>query len=62
MYVCICNALSERKVREAAVAHGHARCASEIFSALGAEPDCGKCASHAVSIYRDEAARLSPTR
>lgn len=57
MYVCVCNALSERKVRETAARVGNAQCASDIFRALGAEPECGKCAAHAVSVYRDEAAR-----
>jgi bacterioferritin-associated ferredoxin len=57
MYVCICNALSERKIRESANQNGPVRAVGDIFRALGAEPECGKCAAHAVAVYHEEAAR-----
>lgn len=57
MYVCICNALSERKIRESASQNGPVRAVADIFRSLGAEPECGKCAAHAVAIYHEEAAR-----
>jgi len=43
MYVCICNALSEKKLREAASVLGSSATASELFRSLGSRPQCGKC-------------------
>ncbi|WP_372057281.1 (2Fe-2S)-binding protein [Tistrella mobilis] len=40
MYVCICNGLTERRVREAAAG---ARSVSGVYRALGTRPQCGKC-------------------
>lgn len=59
MYVCICNALSENKVREAADLLGGAATASEIFRSLGTRPQCGKCVSHALDVYREQCRSLS---
>jgi bacterioferritin-associated ferredoxin len=42
MYVCICNGLNERRIRQA-VDNG-ARTAREVYRALGCEPQCGQCA------------------
>ena len=42
MFVCICNALSDRDVRKAI--RGGARTPKQIYAALGVEPQCGKCA------------------
>lgn len=41
MYVCICNALTDRDFREAA-ARGAAKPA-QAFRALGETPQCGRC-------------------
>lgn len=57
MYVCICNGLSEKKVRETARRVGGAATASELFRCLGATPQCGKCASYALDVFRDETSR-----
>lgn len=59
MYVCICNALSEKAVRAVAQREGGAASTSEIFRCLGAAPQCGKCVSHAMSVYRDECKRAA---
>ncbi len=41
MYVCVCNAISDREVR----ARAQAECStvSAIYRSLGAKPKCGKC-------------------
>lgn len=57
MYVCICNALSEKKVREAARTVGGRATGSELFRCLGAAPQCGKCVSFALDVFRDECQR-----
>jgi bacterioferritin-associated ferredoxin len=40
MYVCLCNALTDRDVR----AHGGDGCSvAMVYRALGCQPQCGKC-------------------
>lgn len=41
MYVCICNAISERHVRTA-IASG-ATTAGKVYRACGSQPQCGRC-------------------
>lgn len=41
MYVCICNALREKQLSEAA--DGDVRTVIEVFRRCGARPQCGKC-------------------
>ena len=49
MYVCICNCLTERAVREAA-ASPSVRTADDLFAALDIEPVCGHCMDFAEEI------------
>lgn len=42
MYVCLCNALTDRQVRDAVVA-GATR-PSEVYGACGCAVQCGSCA------------------
>ncbi len=44
MYLCICNAIREREV-DGLVAEGDARTVSDVYRALGKQPQCGSCAS-----------------
>ena len=40
MYICLCNALTDRDVR----AHSETGCSvSMVYQALGCQPQCGKC-------------------
>jgi bacterioferritin-associated ferredoxin len=43
MYVCLCNAITDRDFR----AHAHAECegctVSTVYRSLGKKPQCGKC-------------------
>jgi bacterioferritin-associated ferredoxin len=41
MYLCLCNAISEREA-ERVVASG-ARKLAQVYAALGARPQCGQC-------------------
>ena len=56
MYVCICNAIRESELREAA------RCcdgdADSIYVALGRPPQCRQCIDEAEEILASE--RLAP--
>ena len=43
MYVCICKAVTDRQIREAA--QGGARTLADLRRELGVSLDCGRCAS-----------------
>ncbi len=54
MVVCICNAIRERDVRQAA--RGGAISACQAYRALGHQPKCGQCVPFARSIIDSERA------
>lgn len=43
MYVCVCKAVTDRQIREAA--RGGARTLKDLRRDLGVTSDCGRCAS-----------------
>ena len=51
MYICICNALSDRELMDA-VAQGHG-CVDDVYRACGAERQCGSCAEQISEMMRD---------
>jgi bacterioferritin-associated ferredoxin len=51
MYVCICNAVTDREIR-ATVALG-AGTLSEVSAALGVATSCGRCREHAQDLIDD---------
>ncbi len=60
MIVCVCNALNENKVREAAQKAEGKVSILKIYQSLDAIPQCGKCLCHAREIC-DEEFRLAQT-
>lgn len=58
MYVCICNAVTEREIRQA-VGLG-ATTLHELREVLGVAGDCGKCGPCVRSILREELDGASP--
>lgn len=54
MVVCVCNAIRERDVREAA--RGGATSACQAYRALGLAPKCGQCVPFAREIINSERA------
>jgi bacterioferritin-associated ferredoxin len=51
MYICLCNALTDRDVR----AHSDSGCSvSMVYRALGCEPQCGKCVPLVCQMLRQE--------
>lgn len=54
MYVCICNAVTEREIRKA-VSLG-VTTFKELREGLGVASDCGKCGRCVKEILRDELA------
>ncbi len=54
MIVCVCNALNESAVREAAQKHQGKTSILKIYQSLDAKPQCGKCLCHARDICNEE--------
>jgi bacterioferritin-associated ferredoxin len=52
MIVCVCNALTETEVREAARKGAHTPEAA--YESLGCEPQCGCCLDYAKEIIEEE--------
>ena len=51
MYVCICNALRDKELSEAA--RGGARSVADAFRRCGRRPQCGKCLPDVADIIED---------
>lgn len=56
MYVCLCNAVTEKHVAEA-IANG-ARCMKDLRTRLGVTKTCGRCAQCASECLRSSVASL----
>ena len=54
MVVCVCNALRENQVREAARAGAESAC--QAYRSLGCQAKCGQCVPFARSIINQERA------
>jgi bacterioferritin-associated ferredoxin len=52
VFVCVCNALKERDVREAARVAGKS-CPKAAFAQLGCKPKCGQCLPFAREVLED---------
>jgi bacterioferritin-associated ferredoxin len=55
MYVCVCNAVTERTIREL-VADGY-HSLNEIQALTGCSGTCGRCADHAEAVIEASLAR-----
>ena len=52
MYICVCNAINEKKV--AIAARDDARSVADVFRRCGARPQCGKCFTHMAEVIEEE--------
>jgi bacterioferritin-associated ferredoxin len=52
MYICVCNAIRESELREAA--RCHAGDADAVYERLGCRPQCGSCLDEAAMILIEE--------
>lgn len=52
MYICNCNAIRERELREAA--RCHAGDAAAVYRQLGCDPQCCQCLDEATEILVEE--------
>jgi bacterioferritin-associated ferredoxin len=51
MYVCLCNALTDRQVKQAAATAGTTK-PSSVYAACGCRAQCGQCAKALVALLR----------
>ena len=51
MYVCVCQAVTDRQIRQAAA--GGARTLDDLRRELGVARECGQCASYARDCLRE---------
>ena len=59
MYVCICNAISDRHVRTAIA--GGATTVGKVYRACGSQPQCGRCKPSICDMLSEAKKRPSPT-
>lgn len=60
MYICICNAIRESDLRDAAREHDGD--ADAVYAALGKTPQCGQCLDDAALILIEERRLACPKR
>ena len=53
MYICLCNALTDREIR--AQCSGAGGSVAMVYRGLGCEPQCGKCVPLVRQMLRDSA-------
>ncbi|MCK8783264.1 (2Fe-2S)-binding protein [Roseomonas sp. NAR14] len=53
MYVCLCNAITDRDVRRVASENGVSRPA-EVYEACGCRAQCGRCVKMMLNMLRGE--------
>jgi bacterioferritin-associated ferredoxin len=53
VYVCLCNALTDRQVRQAAADAGTTK-PSSVYAACGCRAQCGQCVRALVALLRGE--------
>lgn len=58
MYICICNAITDRQVEESARAG--VRSVEELTTTLGVGAGCGRCRECAKDLLRDACSALCP--
>lgn len=59
MYVCVCHAVTDGKIREA-VSDGLCGTMRELRMHLGVSSCCGKCAPHAHQVLRETLTIAAP--
>ncbi len=57
MYVCVCNALTDKQVKQVVAANGLQRLI-DVYAACGTRAQCGQCALTMLRVARDHARQL----
>jgi bacterioferritin-associated ferredoxin len=58
VYICLCNAITERQIIQAA--EGGARTPQDLARGLGVGLGCGRCVSCAKALLVEAVARIAP--
>ena len=59
MYVCLCNGLTDRDVRNSAESGGCS--VAMVYRSHGCEPQCGKCVPYIRQMLREQASATLET-
>jgi bacterioferritin-associated ferredoxin len=59
VYICLCNALTDRRLKEAAADLNSGR-PSDLYAACGCRAQCGQCVKAMLQLLRDHAPGLEP--
>jgi bacterioferritin-associated ferredoxin len=54
VYICLCNALTDRQVKQAAASAGFTK-PGDIYAACGCRAQCGQCTRALMSLLRGDA-------
>jgi bacterioferritin-associated ferredoxin len=57
VYVCLCNALTDRRLKQAAAATGSTR-PGDAYAACGCRAQCGQCAKAVLALLREHARQM----
>lgn len=52
MYICLCNALTDRKLKQAVAEAGSHR-PGDVYAACGCRAQCGQCVKTVLALVRD---------
>jgi bacterioferritin-associated ferredoxin len=53
VYICLCNALTDKQVKQAVAANGFRRLV-DVYEACGCQAQCGQCAQAVLRLVRDQ--------
>ncbi len=56
VYICLCNALTDRKLKQAATVTGSTR-PGDIYAACGCRAQCGQCVQAILRLVREHASQ-----
>jgi bacterioferritin-associated ferredoxin len=57
VYICMCNALTDKHIKQAVASCGPQRLA-DVYAACGSRAQCGQCAQAMLRLVRDHACQL----
>jgi bacterioferritin-associated ferredoxin len=57
VYICLCNALTDRQVKQAAATPGFTK-PGDIYAACGCRAQCGQCTRALINLLRGDATLL----
>jgi bacterioferritin-associated ferredoxin len=59
VYICLCNALTDRRLKQAMV-EANAKRPGDVYTACGCRAQCGQCVKTVIQLLRDHAPSASP--